>query len=163
MTAFHAITLSNGLRIIHEPSPTDIVYCGLFVDAGTKDEDTDDAGLAHFCEHTSFKGTTHRKAYHIRNRLESVGGDLNAYTNKEETVYYATIQKVYFDRAADLLFDIVFHSTFPQQELEKLAMNYIKQLAATMIHPLNSSMMNLKKWFSADTGWEGIFWEMRND
>ena len=119
MTAFHAITLSNGLRIIHEPSPTDIVYCGLFVDAGTKDEDTDDAGLAHFCEHTSFKGTTHRKAYHIRNRLESVGGDLNAYTNKEETVYYATIQKVYFDRAADLLFDIVFHSTFPQQELEK--------------------------------------------
>ena len=119
MTAFHAITLSNGLRIIHEPSPTDIVYCGLFVDAGTKHQDTDDAGVAHFCEHTSFKGTTHRKAYHIRNRLESVGGDLNAYTNKEETVYYATIQKVYFDRAADLLFDIVFHSTFPQQELEK--------------------------------------------
>lgn len=111
--------LSNGLRIIQEPSPTDIVYCGLFVDAGTKDEDAEDLGLAHFCEHTSFKGTQHRKLWQIRNCLESVGGDINAYTNKEETVYYATIRKQDFDRAANLLFDIVFYSTYPQKELEK--------------------------------------------
>lgn len=116
---YHNCVLDNGLRIIQESSPTDIVYCGLFVDAGTRDEDGKDSGLAHFCEHTSFKGTTTRKSWQIRNCLESVGGDLNAYTNKEETVYYATVRKDDFDRAAQLLFDIVFHSIYPSKELEK--------------------------------------------
>ena len=119
MKEYHQITLDNGLKIIQEPCPTDVVYCGLFVSAGTRHEDLDDSGLAHFCEHTTFKGTERRRACHIRNGLERVGGDLNAYTNKEETVYYAMVQKADFRRAADLLFDIVFHSVYPQQELEK--------------------------------------------
>ena len=119
MTDFHATALDNGLKIIQEDSPTDTVYCGLFVDAGTRDEDEADLGLAHFCEHTTFKGTTHRRAWHIRNGLERVGGDLNAYTNKEETVYYASVLREDFDKAADLLFDIVFHSVYPEAELQR--------------------------------------------
>ena len=119
MARYHDYVLNNGLRIIHEPSPTDIVYCGLFVDAGTRNEEKNDSGLAHFCEHMSFKGTNKHTAAYIRNRLESVGGDLNAYTNKEETVYYVCIQKEHFDRAVRLLFEIVFDSIYPQKEIEK--------------------------------------------
>ena len=119
MTEYNDCVLDNGLKIIQEPAPTNVVYCGLFVDAGTRNEEDADSGLAHFCEHTSFKGTSKRKAWQIRNCLESVGGDLNAYTNKEETVYYATVGKEYFDRAAALLFDIVFRSVYPARELEK--------------------------------------------
>lgn len=119
MTEYHQTTLDNGLRVIQESSPTNTVYCGLFVDAGTRDEEFADSGLAHFCEHNTFKGTNRRKAWHIRNGLERVGGDLNAYTNKEETVYYANVLREDFDRAADLLCDIVFHSVYPQNELEK--------------------------------------------
>ena len=119
MREFHQTTLANGLRIIQEPCPTGVVYCGLIVGAGTRDEDEADSGLAHFCEHTTFKGTVRRRACHIRNGLERVGGDLNAYTNKEETAYYATVQQEDFARAVDLLCDIVFHSTYPQHELDK--------------------------------------------
>ena len=119
MKEYHQTTLDNGLRIIHEVCPTDVVYCGLIVNAGTRDEAPDDSGMAHFCEHTTFKGTERRKAFHIRNGLERVGGDLNAYTNKEATVFYAMVQKEDFKRAMDLLTDIVFHSTYPQHELEK--------------------------------------------
>ena len=119
MKEYHHITLSNGIRIIHEPCPTDVVYCGLIVNAGTRDELPEDSGMAHFCEHTTFKGTTRRRACHVRNCLERVGGDLNAYTNKEETVFYAMVQREDFKRAMDLLTDIVFHSIYPQHELEK--------------------------------------------
>ena len=119
MKEYHYTTLDNGLRIIQEPCPTDVVYIGLIVSAGTRHEDPSDSGLAHFCEHTTFKGTARRRACHIRNRLERVGGDLNAYTNKEETVYYAMIQRQDWARALDLLFDIVFHSIYPQRELQK--------------------------------------------
>ena len=119
MTTYNEHILPNGLRIIHEASPTDTVYCGLFVNAGTRDEEAADLGLAHFCEHTSFKGTERRRVWHIRNGLELVGGDLNAYTNKEATVFYASVGRADWVRAADLLFDIVFHSTYPQAELEK--------------------------------------------
>lgn len=119
MKAYHQMTLDNGLRIIQEDCPTDVVYCGLLVNAGTRDEELQDSGMAHFCEHTTFKGTTRRRAWHIRNGLERVGGDLNAYTNKEETVFYALVQKEDFRRAVDLLMDIVFHSVYPQHELEK--------------------------------------------
>lgn len=112
-------TLANGLRIIHAPSPTDVVYCGFAIDAGTRDERPDEQGMAHFVEHTIFKGTERRKAWHILNRMENVGGDLNAYTNKEETVVYSTFLKEHLPRAVELLSDIVFHSTFPQHEIEK--------------------------------------------
>ncbi|WP_300727059.1 pitrilysin family protein [uncultured Bacteroides sp.] len=117
--SYNTYTLPNGLRIIHAPSPTQVAYCGYAVDAGTRDERTDEQGMAHFVEHLIFKGTQKRKAWHILNRMENVGGDLNAYTNKEETVIYSAFLKEHFARAAELLTDIVFHSTYPQQEIDK--------------------------------------------
>ena len=116
---YNTYTLDNGLRIIHLPSDSQVVYCGYQINAGTRDEEPGEEGLAHFCEHVTFKGTERRKAWHILNCLESVGGDLNAYTNKEGTVYYAAILKEHIARAVDLLSDIVFHSTYPQQEIDK--------------------------------------------
>lgn len=112
-------TLSNGLRIIHEPSSSKVAYCGFALDAGTRDEAENEQGMAHFVEHLIFKGTRKRKAWHILNRMENVGGDLNAYTNKEETVIYSAFLTEHFGRALELLADIVFHSTFPQNEIEK--------------------------------------------
>lgn len=112
-------TFENGLRLIQIPSPTNVAYCGISIDAGTRDEEVGEEGMAHFCEHMMFKGTRQRKAWHIINRMEAVGGDLNAYTNKEETVVYAAFMKEHFERAAELIFDIVFHSTFPQHEIDK--------------------------------------------
>ncbi|MDO4738377.1 MAG: pitrilysin family protein [Bacteroidales bacterium] len=111
--------LENGLRIIQIPSPTNVAYCGISIDAGTRDEESGEEGMAHFCEHMMFKGTQRRKAWHIINRMEAVGGDLNAYTNKEETVVYSAFMKEHFERAAELIFDIVFHSTYPQYEIDK--------------------------------------------
>jgi len=112
-------TLDCGLRIISAPSPTDVVYCGIAVDVGTRDELPHESGLAHFTEHLTFKGTPRRRSWHILNRMETVGGDLNAYTGKEETVYYSTFLKEHFSRAIDLLIDITFSSTFPQHEMDK--------------------------------------------
>ena len=116
---YNTHTLDNGLRIIHLPSDSKVVYCGYQINAGTRDEEPGEEGLAHFCEHVTFKGTERRKAWHILNCLESVGGDLNAYTNKEGTVYYSAILKEHIARAVDLLSDIVFHSVYPQTEIDK--------------------------------------------
>ena len=117
---YNTHTLSNGLRIIHLPSPSPVVYCGYAVAAGTRDEQKGrEEGMAHFCEHMTFKGTEHRTSMKILGYLESVGGDLNAFTNKEETVYHAAVLKDNIDRAVDLLTDIVFHSTYPQAEIDK--------------------------------------------
>ena len=116
---YNTYTLDNGLRIIHLPSDSKVVYCGYQINAGTRNEEPGEEGLAHFCEHVTFKGTERRKAWHILNCLESVGGDLNAYTNKEGTVYYSAILKEHIARAADLLTDIVFHSVYPQAEIDK--------------------------------------------
>ena len=116
---YNTYTLDNGLRIIHLPSDSQVVYCGYQINAGTRNEEPGEKGLAHFCEHVTFKGTERRKAWHILNCLESVGGDLNAYTNKEGTVYYSAILKEHIARAVDLLSDIVFHSVYPQAEIDK--------------------------------------------
>ena len=116
---YNTHTLDNGLRIIHLPSDSKVVYCGYQINAGTRNEEPGEEGLAHFCEHVTFKGTERRKAWHILNCLESVGGDLNAYTNKECTVYYSAILKEHIARAVDLLSDIVFHSVYPQAEIDK--------------------------------------------
>ena len=116
---YNTYTLDNGLRIIHLPSDSQVVYCGYQINAGTRNEEPGEEGLAHFCEHVTFKGTERRKAWHILNCLESVGGDLNAYTNKEGTVYYSAILKEHIGRAVDLLSDIVFHSVYPQAEIDK--------------------------------------------
>ena len=113
------MTLSNGLRVIHQSSDSNVVYCGYELNVGTRNEESGYEGMAHFCEHVSFKGTKRRKSWHISNALESVGGDLNAYTNKEDTVYYAAVLKEHTARAIDLLTDIVFYSTYPQVEIDK--------------------------------------------
>ena len=117
--AYNIHTLSNGLRIIHAPNQSAVAYCGFAIDAGTRDEAENEQGMAHFVEHLLFKGTQKRHAWHILNRMEHVGGDLNAYTNKEETVVYSAFLVEHFPRAVELLADIVFHSTFPQHEIDK--------------------------------------------
>lgn len=119
MKSYNTATLPCGLRIVHEAAGSDVVYCGFVVCAGTRNEEEADSGMAHFIEHLTFKGTSRRRACHITNGLERVGGELNAFTTKQETVYYATALKGDFPRAADLLADIVFHSTYPQAEIEK--------------------------------------------
>lgn len=118
MKNYNIATLPDGLRIIHLPSPSSVVYCGIGVAAGSRHEDAGEEGVAHFCEHMSFKGTLRRSAIQILNCLESVGGDLNAFTNKEDTTFYAAVQKEHFSRAVDLLTDIVFCSQYPQHEVE---------------------------------------------
>lgn len=116
---YNTHTLSNGLRIIHLPSASPVVYCGYGVCAGTRDEAEGDEGLAHFCEHVTFKGTAKRSSMQVLNCLEGVGGELNAFTNKEDTVFYAAVMKEQLGRAVDLLTDIVMHSTYPQAEIDK--------------------------------------------
>ena len=112
-------TCANGLRIIHLPSSLSVVYCGLAVKAGTRHEQPGEEGLAHFCEHLMFKGTRRRTAVQIINALEGVGGELNAFTNKEDTVYYAATTRNHFRQTVDVLCDIVFNSQFPDLEVEK--------------------------------------------
>lgn len=119
MNNYQAHTLPNGLRVIHLPRTGSVSYCGFIVDAGTRDENIDEYGLAHLVEHTIFKGTLHRKAYHIRNRMEVVGGELNAYTSKEETVIYSIFPSAYQERAMELLGDLVANASFPDNEFEK--------------------------------------------
>lgn len=112
-------TLPNGLRMIHIPAQSPVAYCGYAVNAGARDEEPQEHGLAHFVEHMIFKGTEHHKANYILNRIESVGGELNAYTTKEETFVYSIFMKEHFLRAFDLLTDLVFYSSFPEIEIEK--------------------------------------------
>ena len=119
LIVYQTYTLSNGLRIICARSESEVAYCGIAVDAGTRDELPGEDGLAHFVEHLSFKGTLRRSARQIITRMESVGGDLNAFTDKEETVYYCTTLRQHLGRALELLLDITLCSTFPQQEVER--------------------------------------------
>ena len=116
---YNTYTLDNGLRIIHLPSASKVVYCGYQIAVGSRDEEKGEEGLAHFCEHVTFKGTERRNSLKIIKELECVGGDINAFTNKEDTVYYAAVLREHMPKAIDLLTDIVFHSTYPQTEIEK--------------------------------------------
>ncbi len=113
------VRLQNGLRLLHIPTASPISHFGILIDAGTRDEPDQHPGLAHFVEHTIFKGTEKRNAYRVINRMESVGGDLNASTSKEETDFYASFLSPDYPRAVELLADIFFHATFPKKELEK--------------------------------------------
>lgn len=112
-------TLPNGIRVIHKYSSSPVVYCGLTINTGTRDEQEKEHGMAHFLEHTLFKGTKKRKAYHINNRLDNVGGELNAFTTKEETVIQACVLSADFTRAVELIADVTFNSVFPGNEIEK--------------------------------------------
>jgi len=113
-------TLPNGLRIVHRPTANgQVAHLGITINAGSRDEGEDEQGLAHFIEHCLFKGTKRRKAYHILSRMDSVGAELNAYTTKEETVIYASFLNSHFERAMEVVADIVCHSTFPEKEIAK--------------------------------------------
>ena len=117
---FFVHTLSNGLRCILKRVPTSAVcYCSMTIGAGSRDERVDEIGMAHLLEHTLFKGTEKRKAWQVNCRLENLGGELNAFTTKEETVVHATVLKGDFGKAVELMDDIIFHSTFPTAEVEK--------------------------------------------
>ena len=113
-------TLKNGIRVAHNRvTTTKIVHCGMMLDIGSRDETTTNQGIAHFWEHMAFKGTRKRKAFHIINRLESLGGELNAFTDKEKILFYASLRDDYFERAVDLLTDITFHSIFPTPQINR--------------------------------------------
>ena len=112
-------TLDNGIRLVHQPIPGLVAHCGLIINTGSRDETVPEHGIAHFIEHMLFKGTKKRKAYHILSRLEDVGGELNAYTTKEETAIHASFLKEDYERAIELISDIAFNSVFPEKEIEK--------------------------------------------
>ena len=108
--SLHTDRLANGIRLIHRPNRSAVAHFGLIVQTGTRDELSEEHGLAHFMEHMFFKGTRKRSAYQIINRLEDVGGEINAYTTKEETALYASFMKEDFRRAVELIQDIFVHS-----------------------------------------------------
>jgi predicted Zn-dependent peptidase len=114
---FH--TLPNGIRLVHHRIPGIVAHCGLIINTGSRDETEAEHGIAHFIEHMLFKGTTKRKAYHILSRLEDVGGELNAYTTKEETAVHASFMKEHYERAIEIISDITFNSVYPSKEIEK--------------------------------------------
>jgi predicted Zn-dependent peptidase len=116
---FETHTLSNGIRLIHHSVNANVAHCGIILNTGSRDEKEEEWGIAHYIEHVVFKGTTKRKAYHILSRMEDVGGELNAYTTKEETCIYTTFLDKDYTRAIDLISDITFNSIFPEKELEK--------------------------------------------
>jgi len=112
-------TLPNGIRVVHQYMAREVVHLGLLIGFGSRDERAREHGLAHFYEHCLFKGTEHRKTFHILSRLDAVGGELNAFTAKEETWIHATFLRQHLDRAVELIADIAFHASFPEKELEK--------------------------------------------
>lgn len=116
---FHTHILNNGIRIIHHQVPSRIAHCGLVINTGSRDENASEHGMAHFIEHLIFKGTKKRKAHHIINRLETVGGEINAYTGKEETCIYSSFMKEDFERSLELICDMTFNSTFPEHEIAR--------------------------------------------
>lgn len=120
MLDYHIHTLPNGIRIVHKQvQHTKIAHSGFILDLGSRDEQPDQLGLAHFWEHMAFKGTAKRKSFHILNRLEAVGGELNAYTTKEKLCFYSSVLDKHFEKSFELLTDISFHSIFPEKEIEK--------------------------------------------
>lgn len=117
--AYNFLELKNGIRIIHKPIKSKVAHCGFIIKTGSRDETLTENGITHFIEHAIFKGTKNRKAYHILNRIDNVGGEINAFTTKEQTSIYASFTKEYIERALELLTDILFNSTYPEDELTK--------------------------------------------
>ncbi|KAB2810336.1 M16 family metallopeptidase [Phaeocystidibacter luteus] len=118
-TPHQILTLPNGLRVVHRYVDSPVAHCGLIINVGSRDENDNEQGMAHFIEHVLFKGTKKRKAYHILSRLEDVGGELNAYTGKEETILHASVLERHLPRAIELLFEIAFQSVMPEKEVNK--------------------------------------------
>lgn len=127
---YELIELPNGIRIIHkEVNYTKIAHVGIMLDMGSRDESPEEQGLAHFLEHMVFKGTSKRSSFHIINRLESLGGELNAYTTKEKICFYASLLDIHLDKAVELLADITFNSTFPEKQIEKERMVILEEMS----------------------------------
>ena len=132
-------TLANGIRVIHEEVASPISHLGVIINAGTRDEADNLNGIAHFVEHTLFKGTTHRNSYQLTKRIENAGGELNASTAKEETCFHASFLSAEYRHAFEILADILFHSTFPEKEITKEKdvvleeINYYKDTPAELI------------------------------
>ena len=123
-------TLQNGIRVVHkEITNSKIAHCGLMLDIGSRDEFEDQQGLAHFWEHMVFKGTKKRKSFHILNRLDSVGGELNAFTTKEKITFYASVLNKHYEKAVELLFDITFNSTFPENQIDRERKVILEEMA----------------------------------
>lgn len=118
-TEFLTYTLQNGIRLIHKSVDSPVAHLGIIINTGSRDEEPAEHGLAHFIEHSIFKGTQKRKAFHILSRIEDVGGELNAYTTKEDTAIYSTFLNEYYERTAELLSDILFNSSYPEKELNR--------------------------------------------
>lgn len=119
MEDYNLLQLPNGIRVVHkEVANTQIVHCGFILDIGSRDERENELGIAHFWEHMAFKGTRKRKAFHILNRLDSVGGELNAYTTKEKICFYASALDKHTENAFEILQDITFDSVFPEKQIE---------------------------------------------
>lgn len=116
---FELFTLPNGIRVIHKPVESPVAHLGVILNAGSRDETDKESGIAHLIEHCIFKGTTRRKAFHVLSRLDDVGGDLNAFTTKEDTCIFASFTSQYYERAIELISDIIFNSSFPDKEIEK--------------------------------------------
>lgn len=132
-------TLPNGLRMIHVPTSSRVAYCGLSINAGSRDDLEGKAGLAHFVEHTIFKGTKRRRSWHILNRMERVGGELNAYTSKEGTTVYSTFPCEHFERAVELLADLVANSRFPENELVKERDVVLEEIDSYLDSPMDAA------------------------
>jgi predicted Zn-dependent peptidase len=113
------LELKNGIRIIHKLVKSEVAHCGFIIKTGSRDEKSSENGITHFIEHAIFKGTKKRKSHHILNRIDNVGGEINAFTTKEQTSIYASFTKEHFERALELLSDILFNSTYPENELKK--------------------------------------------
>ena len=128
-------TLHNGIRLVHYRVPGLVAHCGIIINTGSRDETDLEHGIAHFIEHMLFKGTKKRKAYHILSRLEDVGGELNAYTTKEETAVHASFLKEDYERAVELISDITFHSVFPEKEIEKEKDVVIEEINSYLDNP----------------------------
>lgn len=116
---FQIYSLKNGIRLVHHKTDGPIGHCGIIINTGSRDELESEHGIAHLIEHLIFKGTKKRKTYHILSRMDDVGGEINAYTTKEETCIYATFFNQYYARAIELMGDITFNSVYPEKEIKK--------------------------------------------
>ena len=130
MKEFEVLTLNNGIRVVFKQvTTTKIAHCGIVLDVGSRDESPNQFGIAHFWEHMAFKGTSARKAHAIINSIDSVGGELNAYTTKEKIYFYTSVLDRFVDKAFDVLSDITFHSIFPEKQIERERQIIMEEMA----------------------------------
>ncbi len=136
MKDYDLLILPSGIRVVHKQiSNSKIAHCGFILDIGSRDENPEQQGIAHFWEHMAFKGTKKRKSFHILNRLDSLGGELNAYTTKEKICFYASVMNYHFEKALDLLKDITFDSIFPENQIERERNVILEEMALYIDNP----------------------------